>query len=194
MAYYKTCGIRGVWLKLPINKSSLIPIAVERILFPQQGFEFHHCFPSFMMMTCWLPNEPNKLPTFATTYIGVGGFVINNDGQLLVVQEKYRKSDHWKLPGGMADHNFRFECSDLYFVCVMKPLNTNINRDPTEISDAKWMDLDEFIASPIVNDANRFLAQEYKDQQPKIVPTEMFLFNRDFVFYSIKSSQPSNKL
>jgi len=37
--------------------------------------------------------------------IGVGGFVINNDGQLLVVQEKYRKSDHWKLPGGMADHS-----------------------------------------------------------------------------------------
>ncbi|KXJ21861.1 nudix hydrolase 8 [Exaiptasia diaphana] len=219
LASYKTCGIRGVWLKIPINKSTWIPIAVK------QGFQFHHCFPSYAMMTCWLPkDEPNKIPSFATTFVGVGGFVIS-DGKLLVVKEKYRKSDHWKLPGGMVDHkediraavkrevaeetgieteivslisvrhipDFRFECSDFYFVFLLKPLNTDINRDPTEIEDARWMDLDEYIASPIVNEANKFVAQAYKDQKLKIIPTEMFLFNRDFVLYSLETPQ-INKL
>ena len=37
--------------------------------------------------------------------------------------------------------DFRLECSDLYFVCLMKPLNKDIKKDPTEISDAKWIDV-----------------------------------------------------
>ena len=37
--------------------------------------------------------------------------------------------------------NFRFGRSDLYFVCLLKPLSTEIKMDPKELQDAKWMDV-----------------------------------------------------
>merc|ERR1712048_579004 len=35
--------------------------------------------------------------------IGVGGFVLNDRGEVLVIQERNAKHPHWKLPGGIAD-------------------------------------------------------------------------------------------
>ncbi|KAM7435582.1 hypothetical protein ABFA07_014501 [Porites harrisoni] len=35
--------------------------------------------------------------------------------------------------------------------------------DTKEIAAAQWMDLDEYIASPLVNDSNRFIAESYKN-------------------------------
>lgn len=35
--------------------------------------------------------------------IGVGGLVVNDKKQILVVSEKYYKYPHWKLPGGGVD-------------------------------------------------------------------------------------------
>lgn len=40
---------------------------------------FHHAKSDYVMMTRWLPeNEENKLPHYATHYVGVGGFVLND--------------------------------------------------------------------------------------------------------------------
>lgn len=55
-------------------------------------------------MTQWLPtDEPNKLPGYMTNYVGVGGLVINDKNEVLVVKEKYFANPVWKLPGGMLD-------------------------------------------------------------------------------------------
>ena len=37
--------------------------------------------------------------------------------------------------------NFRFGCSDIYFICQLKPLTQDINIDTREIADARWMDV-----------------------------------------------------
>ena len=55
---YKKEHVRGLWLKIPIEKSHLIPAAVAN------GFVFHHTEPDFVMMTNWLCDSPNKLPRF----------------------------------------------------------------------------------------------------------------------------------
>ncbi|KJE93091.1 NUDIX domain-containing protein, variant 2 [Capsaspora owczarzaki ATCC 30864] len=56
------------------------------------------------MMTRWLPeDEPSQLPTYATHYVGVGGFVLNDQNELLVVSERYGDKPMWKLPGGHAN-------------------------------------------------------------------------------------------
>ena len=34
------------------------------------GFEFHHAKKDFVMMTKWLPNEPNTLPNYAHHFVG----------------------------------------------------------------------------------------------------------------------------
>ena len=54
------------------------------------------------MLTKWLPdNEKNNIPSYSTHYIGVGGAVINQEtNEILVVQENRSIiKDFWKLPG-----------------------------------------------------------------------------------------------
>lgn len=100
----------------------MIPICVKH------GFEFHHAHGATVMMTRWLPkvsclsvtraccvcvwplltpmafriqNEPCKIPDYATHTVGVGGFVLSDAGEVLVVAEKYAERPlAWKLPGG----------------------------------------------------------------------------------------------
>lgn len=44
------------------------------------------------------------MPLYPFTSVGVGGLVINDKAEILVVREKYQgPGAPWKLPGGMAD-------------------------------------------------------------------------------------------
>merc|ERR1712048_622514 len=109
--------------------------------------------------------------------IGVGGFVLNDRGEVLVIQERNAKHPHWKLPGGIADlgedlaetaarevkeetgidaefvrvvsfrhqHNTVFGRSDFYFVVQMHARSLEINMDVSELSECRWMALQEYI-------------------------------------------------
>ena len=57
------------------------------------------------MLVRWLPrNEVDQIPPYAHTMVGVGGMVIAEDrDEVLVVREKYYKQPHWKLPGGFVE-------------------------------------------------------------------------------------------
>ncbi|CAM8887663.1 unnamed protein product [Rhodiola kirilowii] len=112
------------------------------------------------------------LPDNASHSVGVGGFVINDRNEVLVMQEKYCDPDfhdYWKLPtafiheseeiysGAVREvkeetgidtefveviafrhaHNVAFEKSDLFFICMLRPLSTEINVDDQEIQAAK---------------------------------------------------------
>lgn len=101
-------GYKAVWLEVPIGLSALIPVAVAA------GFSFHHSGAKpnlyspgmeddqYLMMTLQL--EPEAfVPPYATHYIGVGGVVLNDDRELLVVCERHRnlgQPPFYKLPGG----------------------------------------------------------------------------------------------
>ena len=98
LKHWKATNVRGVWFRVELEHSSIVPILAKK------KFVFHHAQPTYVMMTRWLPkDEPNQLPGYATNYVGVGGFVLNEKNELLVIQEKFAKKPHWKLPGGHAD-------------------------------------------------------------------------------------------
>ena len=40
-----------------------------------------------------------------------------------------------------------FKRSDIYTICRLKPLTQEINYDPIEIAECKWLPVDEFLAS-----------------------------------------------
>ena len=57
------------------------------------------------MLVRWLPrHEADQIPPYAHSMVGVGGMVIAEDREeVLVVREKYYKQPHWKLPGGFVE-------------------------------------------------------------------------------------------
>lgn len=88
-------GVRLVWMSIPVELSALIPIATSN------GFRFHHANEGDLMMVCRLV-EDAFVPTHATHYVGVGGVVLNQQQELLVVCERHRRTSkpYYKLPGG----------------------------------------------------------------------------------------------
>ena len=52
-------------------------------------------------------------------------------------------------------HGYRYEKSDIYFVCRLKPLDFDITIDRDEIDEAIWMPVEEFIESPETMPFNR---------------------------------------
>lgn len=167
LSYWRSHHRRGVWLKVPIEKASFIPIATSR------GFQFHHAENSYLMLTHWLADGENRLPANASHQVGVGCVVINKEGHLLLVQEKsgpLRGTGIWKLPTGLSDagedistaaerevleetgveakfkkllcfrqaHNLLFGKSDLFYVCLVEPLTSDIAIQEAEIVAASW--------------------------------------------------------
>jgi 8-oxo-dGTP diphosphatase len=85
-----------VWLKVPISKTALVPEAVKA------GFMYHHADESYVMLTHRLV-ESAVIPPHATHYVGVGGVVLNDTRELLVISERYRRRSSgpsYKIPGG----------------------------------------------------------------------------------------------
>lgn len=79
------------------------------------GFEYHHAKKEHLCLSIWLKDSPNKLPDYASTSLGVGGFVYDEKtDEVLVVKEKNGPmTDAWKLPGGLVDHS-----EDIYKAAV----------------------------------------------------------------------------
>ncbi|GKU95609.1 hypothetical protein SLEP1_g8944 [Rubroshorea leprosula] len=185
LSHWKAKEKKGVWLKLPAERSDLVPVAVK------EGFEYHHAERGYVMLTYWLPEGPCMLPANASHQVGVGGFVINDNNEVLVVQEKYcapASVGLWKIPTGYIleseeiftgavrevkeetgidtkfvevvafrhVHNMAFEKSDLFFVCMLNPLSNQIMVDDHEIQAAKWMPLVEFLEQPRIQEDSMF--------------------------------------
>ena len=100
---WRELGKRGIWLKIPVEQVELLAVATGL------GFALHHCEADYVMCTYWLPAElgiPNTLPAYTSHTVGVGAVVINEKGEVLVVQEKSGPAaniDFWKYPTGMVE-------------------------------------------------------------------------------------------
>ncbi|XP_074331949.1 nudix hydrolase 8-like isoform X2 [Apium graveolens] len=93
LSQWKSKRKNGIWLKLPLEKAEFVPIAVK----------YHHAEKGYVMMTYWIPEGPCMLPENASHQVGVGGFVINERNEVLVVQEKHTApalAGLWKIPTG----------------------------------------------------------------------------------------------
>lgn len=107
LSAWRAASVRGVWITLPTSAASA-RVALAACL--SRGFQVHHATPRAIMLTRWLPaerGEASKLPPYASTYIGVGGIVLNAANELLVVRERYARDavERWGLPGGQAERN-----------------------------------------------------------------------------------------
>jgi ADP-ribose pyrophosphatase YjhB (NUDIX family) len=89
----------AVWISCPMVAADCIAAAAKL------GFTYHHAEGEEAMLSLWLSDRVvSKIPPFATHTVGVGGFVLNSAGEVLVVKELASgPRAQYKLPGGMAD-------------------------------------------------------------------------------------------
>jgi ADP-ribose pyrophosphatase YjhB (NUDIX family) len=94
-------GKRGIWIHIPTDFAHLVPVCIS------QGFEFHFAKPGMLVLTQWLPEDSeSRLPHGPTHQVGIGALVINEEGHMLVVQEKTGPASEfklWKMPTGLLD-------------------------------------------------------------------------------------------
>ncbi|PWA41609.1 nudix hydrolase [Artemisia annua] len=107
ISQWRQQGKKGVWLKLTIELVNLVKPAVK------EGFWYHHAEPTYLMLVYWIPETNHTLPPNASHRVGVASFVVNDKGELLVVQEKsgvFKGTGVWKLPTGTVEEvcNFFF--------------------------------------------------------------------------------------
>lgn len=186
-----------VWLEVPIEQASLIPVATKA------GFTFHHTTEE--ALTLLNKFRPDALaPYFATHFIGAGAVVLNDRQELLVVNELHRRDQsrpYYKLPGGalhpgehLVDavtrevyeetgvrakfdalvcfrhwHGYRWGKSDIYFICRLSPLSEEITIQASEIEESMWMPVADYLASEYVGIFNKRIVRAALDS-PGIVP------------------------
>src|SRR5689334_13322223 len=81
---WKKDRIRGVWIKLPTKRAELLNCLLN------SGFEIHHALKDYILVTIWLDKLPNKLPSFAQSFVGAGGVVLDEkNNKILLITEKY---------------------------------------------------------------------------------------------------------
>lgn len=194
-------GYKVAWLEVPLDKSALVPVAVEA------GFSYHHADESYLMMTNQLEQD-SYIPPYATHYIGVGAVVVSENRELLVVSERYKfrgtRGPGYKLPGGalmpgehLAEgivrevleetgiqskfealacfrhwHGYRYGKSDIYFVCRLSPLSHDITRQEEEIAECLWMPVDDFLEDPQIGNFNKSIVKAALDH-PGISPGDI---------------------
>ncbi|XP_055824903.1 nudix hydrolase 2-like isoform X1 [Solanum dulcamara] len=159
---WKLQGKKGVWITLPIELVNLVETAVK------EGFWYHHAEPHYLMLVYWIPKTENTIPENASHRVGIGAIVLNEKRELLVVQEssgKMKGTGIWKIPTGVVEeidteflevlafsqmHKSFFGKSDLFFICMMRPLMFNLQKQDLEIEAAQWMSLEEYAAQPFV--------------------------------------------
>ncbi|KAL5865424.1 hypothetical protein ACOSQ3_002938 [Xanthoceras sorbifolium] len=175
--YWTQQGKRGVWIRLPIEFANLVEPAVK------EGFRYHHAEPDYLMLVKWISETTDTLPENASHRVGVGAFVMNDKGEVLVVQEsngRFKGTNVWKLPTGVVNesedictaavrevkeetgidtkfievlafrqsHQSFFRKSDLFFVCMLRPLSFDIQKQDSEIEAAQWMRAEDYADQP----------------------------------------------
>ena len=183
---WKAEGVKVVWLAVSRAQAQLIPLCVAA------GFVFHHTAGDTLQMTLTLV-PGSTVPPYATHYAGAGGVVIDGDGRLLVVSERYKQvpGRRLKLPGGAlleGEHiaaavvrevkeetgidarfeylvclrhwqGYRYGKADIYFVCRLTPLSTQIHMDTRELVECLWLPLDEYLADTDVHPFNKLVVR-----------------------------------
>lgn len=68
-------------------------------------------------------------------------------------------------------HNSQFNCSDIYNLFSLKPLNLDITKSSQEIESCQWMRVQDYLEHPHVYHLNKFILEtylEYKKNNIKI--------------------------
>lgn len=179
-------GTRLVWLSLPRSRAALVPVAVEAGFQYHHADERELVLTFSIEPGTYVPpyathyigaggvvlTDDRRLLVVAERYRGKWGRHYKLPGGALhpsehisdAVRREIREETgidtrfeslvcfrHW--------HGYRYGKSDIYFVCRLTPLTFEIERDPSEIDECKWMGVEEYLSHPDVHAFNRSIVR-----------------------------------
>jgi 8-oxo-dGTP pyrophosphatase MutT (NUDIX family) len=74
-------------------------------------------------------------------YIYIAGEELADTAKREVFEETGVEAEFISVISFRHLHNFRYGCSDWYFVCLMKPITEEIKPCPHEIGGCKWVEV-----------------------------------------------------
>ncbi|KAM0877136.1 hypothetical protein ACQ4PT_035701 [Festuca glaucescens] len=179
LSKWREQGIRGVWIKLPIGLANLIQSAVEEGFWYHHAEETYLMLAYWLPNTTHtLPvNATHRVGVGAFVMndkrevlavqeksgvlrgLGVWKFPtgvvepgedINIGAVREVKEETGIDTEFIEVLAFRQSHKAYFEKSDLFFVCILRPLSFDITKQESEIEDAQWIPVEEFAAQPFV--------------------------------------------
>ena len=104
LQHWKTLGARSIQIAFKPPKCHLMNVAAKH------GFYFHHAHrqDNYVLMCLWTDQTvADRMPAYADHYVGVGGIMVNDKQEVLMIQETRSigkgAEKPWKFPGGYVD-------------------------------------------------------------------------------------------
>ncbi|KAG2613005.1 nudix hydrolase 2-like [Panicum virgatum] len=179
LAKWREQGIRGVWIKLPITLSNLITPAVEEGFWYHHAEETYLMLAYWLPNTthtlpvnathrvgvgAFIMNDKREVlavqeKSGVLRGLGVWKFPtgvvepgedINAGAVREVKEETGIDAEFVEVLAFRQSHKAFFDKSDLFFVCLLRPLSYEITKQDSEIEACQWVPVEEFAAQPFV--------------------------------------------
>lgn len=197
---WKRQGVKVVWIKLDLSKSNLIPIAVGLGFNFHHSSQDYLMLTHQIVKSSYIPpyathyigvggvvlnadkqilvvSEKYRSQYKEPSYKLPGGAVHQGEHlEAAIIREIFEETGietsfhslvcfrHW--------HGYRYNKSDIYFVCRLEPLTLNISMQIEEIDECLWMSIDKYMNSNHVSNFNKKIVGAALDSQG-VVPTKM---------------------
>ncbi|CAI9756815.1 unnamed protein product [Fraxinus pennsylvanica] len=178
---WKLQGKKGVWIKLPIQLANLVEIAVEEGFWYHHA-EPHYLMLVYWIpetintipahathrvrIGAIVLNDKRELLVVREKYgrfrergiwkIPTG---ILDQGEDISVGAKREVQEETGIDTEFTDvlafrqmHKYFFEKSDLFFLCMLRPLTFDVKNQDSEITGAQWMPIEEYAAQPLAHE------------------------------------------
>uniref|UniRef100_A0A7N0UD97 Nudix hydrolase domain-containing protein n=1 Tax=Kalanchoe fedtschenkoi TaxID=63787 RepID=A0A7N0UD97_KALFE len=179
MARWKLQGKKGVWIKLPIEHVNLVEAAVKEGFWYHHAEPKYlmlvHWIPDTpdtlpanashrIGVAAFVTNDKKEVLVVLENsgkFKGTGvwkfptgvvdeGEDIFDAAQREVKEETGIEAEFIEVLAFRQSHQVFFGKSDIFFVCMLRPISHNIQIQESEIEAAKWMPFHEFAAQPFV--------------------------------------------
>ena len=185
--FWGSNGYRLAWLNLPIAKSAFIPHAVAAGFVFHHAEQDYVMLTRQLVEGAFVPinashtigagavviNAARELLVVVEKYHAkdrpnfykMPGGLIHQGEHLIegvmreVLEETGIRTRFESVACFRHQHGNLFGKSNIYFVCRLVPLSSEITLDPAEIAEARWMPVDEYLSSEHIHVFNKHIVQ-----------------------------------
>ncbi|KAJ1428645.1 NUDIX hydrolase domain [Sesbania bispinosa] len=179
ISHWKQLGKKGIWIKLPIHLASLVEAIVKEGFWyhhaePKYLMLVHWISESPSTIPAnathrvgigsFVMNEKHEVLVVQENsgkFQGTGVWkfptgVVDQGEDICVAAVREVKeetgvdTEFVEVLAFRQSHNSFFEKSDLFFMCMLRPLSSDIQVQRLEIEGAQWMPFEEYVAQPFV--------------------------------------------